>query len=180
MAGDIKAMQQGMLASGDNSRALELGQYREEYLRAAEQFFNGDAEDVVLAELDAALSNPEISEEDFSFYTKLTETFGYLFSEARIILSDIQVYRQHLRSRLEGRDNCRGLHRDEHNGLQRQSLREKVHEHGNLRRSVQLPSPGIVSAGKSFMGEFDCQFYCRSSPSSFSLISARRTQRSIR
>ena len=99
---DLKGMKNTMLDSGDGSRAGEYGRNRDGFLDEVGRFLNGDAEIFASSDLQAALENPDISDEDYNFYADLYESIPYLFSESRSVLEEIQIYRSFLRERIEG------------------------------------------------------------------------------
>ncbi|MCK5249482.1 MAG: hypothetical protein KAJ98_05915, partial [Spirochaetaceae bacterium] len=99
---DLEGMKTAMLDAGDGSRAGEYGLYRDDFLKEVGVFLNGDAEATALWDLETALDDPELPDEDFEFYSDLINRIPYLFSESRIILEEIQIYRSFLRDRLEG------------------------------------------------------------------------------
>ncbi len=101
MITDLETMQREMLGRGDGARAPELGQYRDEFIETAMRFYNGNAEEIANNELDSIINNPETPGENLSSFVELRNTVGYLFSETRTILDEVQIYRKHLRNRLE-------------------------------------------------------------------------------
>ncbi len=102
MAGSIEALQKQMLAEGDGSKAVDLGGYRDEYIEKAWQFYNGDAESSILREVEQILDASALASDDYAYYTNLSDNLAYLFSETRVLLDDIRLYRDFLRTRLEG------------------------------------------------------------------------------
>lgn len=99
---DLEGMKTAMLDSGDGSRAGDYGLYRDDYLIEVGVFLNGDVETAVLSDLNTVLDDPELPEEDYIFYGNLINEIPYMFSESRIILEEIQLYRSFLRERLTG------------------------------------------------------------------------------
>ncbi len=101
-AEDLNVMKQSMLDSGDGSRAGEYGGNRDLFLEEARVFLNSDAEELASADIQAALENPDISDEDYNYLGDIYNRIPYLFSESRSIVEEIQIYRSFLRDRLAG------------------------------------------------------------------------------
>ena len=99
---DLDSMRSSMLQSGDGSRAGDYGRYRNQYLAEAGTFFNSDAEEQVLRELESLLSEEGLPDEDFSFYSEAYQQIPGLFSECRLLADDLVYYREYLRDRIAG------------------------------------------------------------------------------
>jgi len=99
---DLDTLKAAMLSSGDGSKAGEYGKKRDEFLSEVDNFLNGDAEQFASEDIQAALENPDISDEDYNFYGDLYQRIPYLFSESRSILEDIQSVRTQLRNHIKG------------------------------------------------------------------------------
>ena len=99
---NLEDMRSSMLESGDGFQAMDYGRQREEFLKEVDLFLNGDAEDLVSEDIQAALGNPDISDDDYNFYGDLYQRIPYLFSESRSILEEIQLYRTYLRDHIKG------------------------------------------------------------------------------
>jgi len=99
---DLEDMKVSMLNSKDGSRAGEYGKYRDDFLKEIGIFLNSDAETLASDDLQTALENPDISDDDYNLYADIYQRIPYLFSESLSLLNDIQYIRGELRKHLQG------------------------------------------------------------------------------
>ncbi|MDF1568420.1 MAG: adenylate/guanylate cyclase domain-containing protein [Spirochaetaceae bacterium] len=101
-AADLDGMLETMMSGGDGSRSGEYRGYRDEYLEAVASFFSEGSLDIILDELNDAMSDPELPAESAADYAYLIQRVPVIFDEIAWRVDELQTVRSELGKRIGG------------------------------------------------------------------------------